>query len=429
MKRKIEEQLLQWKNKKKHKPLIIYGARQTGKTYSIKEFGAKYYKDTIYLNFETNLKIVKDFDEDISPKFLIGRMELFFGKKIKPESTLIIFDEIQACERGLTSLKYFCEDAPEYQVIAAGSLLGVAVHRERYSFPVGKVDMLNMYPMDFEEFLWALGKEMLSEEISKHYFSKEKMDPVIHDILTDLYRNYLVIGGMPGVMNAYLEEEKLMDASSVQADILNAYVADMAKYATPSDTTKIMACFDSIPAQLAKDNKKFQYKVITQGGKASLFGASIDWLLAAGVTTKCERVEQGMVPLEIHKNLSAFKLYMNDIGLLIQKAGVSTYDIISGNENYFIGAITENFVANTLERSGYKLYYWTSGGEAEIDFIIQKDNKAVPIEVKARNHVKSRSLMVYYEKFKPEYCVRLSSKNFGYENNILSIPLYAAHMI
>lgn len=429
MKRKVEEQLLQWKNKKKHKPLIIYGARQTGKTYSIKEFGAKYYKDTIYLNFETNLKIVKDFDEDISPKFLIGRMELFFGKKIKPESTLIIFDEIQACERGLTSLKYFCEDAPEYQVIAAGSLLGVAVHRERYSFPVGKVDMLNMYPMDFEEFLWALGKEMLSEEISKHYFSKEKMDPVIHDILTDLYRNYLVIGGMPGVMNAYLEEEKLMDASSVQADILNAYVADMAKYATPSDTTKIMACFDSIPAQLAKDNKKFQYKVITQGGKASLFGASIDWLLAAGVITKCERVEQGRVPLEIHKNLSAFKLYMNDIGLLIQKAGVSTYDIISGNENYFIGAITENFIANTLERSGYKLYYWTSGGEAEIDFIIQKDNKAVPIEVKARNHVKSRSLMVYYEKFKPEYCIRLSSKNFGYENNILSIPLYAAHMI
>jgi hypothetical protein len=203
----------------------------------------------------------------------------------------------------------------------------------------------------------------------------------------------------------------------------------MAKYATPSDTTKIMACFDSIPAQLGKDNKKFQYKVVSQGGKASLFGMAIDWLIAAGIVTKCEKVEHGIAPMEIYKNLAAFKLYMCDVGLLSQKVGVSPYDIISGNENYFIGALTENFVANTLERNAYKLYYWTSGGEAEIDFIIQIDNIAIPIEVRAREHVKSRSLSVYTQKYTPEYRIRLSSKNFGFENEIKSIPLYAAHCI
>lgn len=429
MKRKIEDKLINWKNKKNKKPLVIYGARQIGKTYSIKDFGAKYFEDTVYLNFETNLKIVTDFDEDISPGFLISRLELFFGKKINPKTTLIIFDEVQACERALTSLKYFCEDAPEYSVIAAGSLLGVAVNREKYSFPVGKVDMLYMFPMDFEEFLWALGKDPLTEEIRKHYQTMERLDSYYHETLLDLYRKYLIIGGMPGVVVSYLEEEKLLDAFEVQTAIFNAYVADMAKYSTPSDTTKIMACFDSIPAQLAKDNKKFQYKVVSQGGRASFFGFSIDWLMAAGIVAKCERVEHGLSPLEIHKNLATFKLYMSDVGLLTKKSGVSPYDIIRGSENHFIGAITENYVANTLERNGHKLYYWTSGGVAEVDFIIQKDSKAIPLEVKAREHVKSRSLSIYTEKYAPEYRIRLSSKNFGYENQTQSIPLYAAFLI
>jgi len=381
------------------------------------------------LNFETNLKITKDFDEDISPEFLINRLELFYGRKINPDTTLIIFDEIQTCARALTSLKYFCEDAPEYHIIAAGSLLGVAVNREKYSFPVGKVDILNMYPMDFEEFLWAFSKDTLAEEIWNHYREMKRMDSFIHDILNDLYRKYLVVGGMPGVVNTYVHGEALIEALEIQTEILKNYVADMAKYATPSDTTKIMACFDSIPAQLGKDNKKFQYKVVSQGGKASLFGMAIDWLIAAGIVTKCEKVEHGIAPMEIYKNLAAFKLYMCDVGLLSQKVGVSPYDIISGNENYFIGALTENFVANTLERNAYKLYYWTSGGEAEIDFIIQIDNIAIPIEVRAREHVKSRSLAVYTQKYNPEYRIRLSSKNFGFENEIKSIPLYAAHCI
>ncbi|HWT75348.1 MAG TPA: ATP-binding protein [Mobilitalea sp.] len=429
MKRNIEEQLLKWKNKSRRKPLIVYGARQIGKTYSVKEFGKKYFEHIIYINFEANQKIVKDFEEDISPSFLIHRMEIFFNQKINSDKTLIFFDEIQACERALASLKYFCEDAPEYFVIAAGSLLGVAMNREKYSFPVGKVDQINMYPMRLDEFIRALGEDLLLEEIVSCFKEKKKIDPVLHDKALQIYREYLIVGGMPEAVVIYTEEKNLLDVGEIQNHILNAYVADMAKYATASDTAKIMASFDSIPAQLAKDNRKFQYKVIAQGGKASLFGASIDWLLAAGIVTKCERVEHGIHPLEIYKNLSAFKLYMSDVGLLTTKAGTTAYDIISGNDYIFIGALTENYIANILEMNRYKLYYWSSGGEAELDFIIEQDGKVVPIEVKAREHTKSRSLSFFHSKYKAEKTIRFSSRNFGWENGIEAIPLYAAWLV
>ncbi|HHV09625.1 MAG TPA: ATP-binding protein [Clostridiales bacterium] len=429
MKRNIEEQLIQWKQKRRRKPLILYGARQIGKTYSIKEFGKKYFENTIYINFEINQKIIKDFDENISPSFLLHRMEVFFGQKIDPNKTLIIFDEIQACERALTSLKYFYEDVPEYHIIAAGSLLGVAMNREKYSFPVGKVDYLNMYPMRLDEFMLALGEELLLEEIRTCYFEKRKMDSVLHDKALQLYREYLIIGGMPEAVAEYSLEKDVLNTAEIQQGILNAYVSDMAKYATPSDTTKIMACFDSIPAQLAKDNRKFQYKVVAQGGKTSLFGASIDWLLAAGIVTKCEKVEHGIHPLGIYKNLSSFKLYMSDVGLLTTKAGTTAYDIISGNDHVFIGALTENYIANILEMNRYKLYYWTSGGEAEVDFIIEQEGKVVPVEVKAREHTKSRSLSVFLSKYPAETSIRFSGRNFGWENGIESIPLYAAWLV
>lgn len=429
MKRNMEEHLIKWKNKTRRKPLIIYGARQTGKTYSIKEFGNKYFDHTLYINFEINQKIIKDFEEDISPAFLIHRMEVFFNQKINPDTTLIFFDEIQACERALTSLKYFCEDAPEYHVIAAGSLLGVAMNRVKYSFPVGKVDQINMYPMSLDEFILALGEDMLLEEIKNCYKEKIKMDSLLHEKALQIYREYLLVGGMPEAVSVYAEEKSIMDTIDIQNNILNAYIADMAKYASTSDTTKIMACFDSIPAQLAKDNRKFQYKVVAQGGKASMFGTSIDWLLAAGIVTKCERVEHGIHPLEIYKNLSAFKIYMSDVGLLTTKAGTTSYDIISGNDHVFIGALTENYIANTLERNRYKLYYWSSGGEAEVDFIIEQEGKVVPIEVKAREHTKSRSLSVFHSKYKAEKTIRFSSRNFGWENAIEAIPLYAAWLV
>jgi len=429
VKRNIEQQLIYWKNKKRRKPLIIHGARQVGKTYIIKAFGEKYFDNILYLNFEIDRKVVKDFEENISPSFLLHRLEIYFKQKIDPERTLIFFDEIQACERALTSLKYFLEDVPQYHVIAAGSLLGVALNREKYSFPVGKVEQLNMYPMTFEEFLRALHEDMLAEEIRSCYTQKKKMDYILHEKAMQLYREYLIVGGMPEAVDVYIEEKSLMEAIEVQHEILDAYVADMAKYATPTETTKIMACFDSIPAQLAKDNKKFQYKVVAQGGKASLFGASIDWLQAAGIVTKCEKVEHGIHPLEIYKNLASFKLYMSDVGLLSAKAGVTSYDIISGNEHIFIGALTENYIANVLEQNGYKLYYWTSGGNAEVDFILEKENRVIPVEVKAREHVKSRSLSVYQNSYKTSDIIRISGKNFGFENNIISLPLYAAWLV
>lgn len=429
MKRNIENQLLQWKDKIRRKPLIIYGARQIGKTYSIKEFGAKYFKNTIYINFETNQKIYHDFEEDISPNFLLHRIEIFFNQKITPEDTLIIFDEVQTCERALTSLKYFCEDAPEYYVIAAGSLLGVATKREKYSFPVGKVDQINMYPMNMEEFFKALKEDMLLEEMKNCFLEKRKMDAALHEKALQIYREYLVVGGMPEAVAVYAEGKHIVDAVEVQNSILSAYIADMAKYATASDTTKIMACFDSIPAQLAKDNKKFQYKVVAKGGRGSYFGEAIDWLLASGIVTKCENVEHGMHPLEIYKNLSSFKLYMSDVGLLTTKAGVTTYDIISGNDNIFIGALTENYIANTLEQNGYKLYYWTSGGIAEVDFLIEQEGKVVPVEVKAREHTKSKSLSVFTCKYGVDKSVRFSARNFGWQNDIQSIPLYAAWLV
>lgn len=429
MERSIKQQLISWKNKKRRKPLIIHGARQVGKTYSVKEFGENYFDNIIYLNFEINQKVIKDFEENIAPSFLLHRLEIYFNQKIDPEHTLIFFDEIQACERALTSLKYFQEEASEYHVIAAGSLLGVAMNRERYSFPVGKVEQLNMYPMTFQEFLLALQEEMLLEEIRICYVERRKLDYILHEKALQLYREYLIVGGMPEAVEVYVKGESLMEVTLIQQEILNAYVADMAKYASPTETAKILACFDSIPTQLAKDNKKFQYKVVAQGGKASLFGASIDWLQAAGIVTKCERVEHGLHPLEMYKNLASFKLYMSDVGLLTTKAGVTAYDIISGNDHIFIGALTENYIANVFEQNEHKLYYWTSGGNAEIDFILEIGGKVIPVEVKAREHVKSRSLSVYKKQYNAADTIRISGKNFGFENGIISLPLYAAWLV
>ncbi|MDZ5724236.1 ATP-binding protein [Acetobacterium sp. K1/6] len=424
MKRKFEDVLISWKNKNSRKPALIYGARQIGKTTSIKYFGEKHFQNTIYINFELNRELAEDFQRNISPGFLIHRFEVYFGEKINKETTLIVFDEIQTCERALTSLKYFCEDAPEYYVIGAGSLLGVAIKREDFSFPVGKVNQIHMYPMDFEEFLWAKNQEMLADEIRVYYEKREPLDPALHKKAMGLYREYLIVGGMPEAVKEYSENNSLLEVAEIQGAIINAYVADMAKYATYSDTTKIMACFDSLPAQLAKDNKKFQYKVVVRGGRASLFGASIDWLLAAGIVLKCERVEQGQHPLAIFKDMASFKLYMGDVGLLSHRAGVNEYDIIKGNDHVFIGALTENYVAAALIQKGYPLYYWTSG-TSEVDFVIEKHSDVLPIEVKARENVKSRSLSVYLKHYHPDYSIRISGKNFGFENDILSIPLYA----
>lgn len=430
MKRSIEQKLMEWKESKDRKPLILNGARQVGKTYILREFGDLYYKNVVYVNLETNVSVASYFDGDISPERLIRYLEVYAGEAIIPESTLIIFDEIQSCERALTALKYFCEETPEYHIAAAGSLLGVAIHRERYSFPVGKVDTITLYPFTFEEFLWACGERMLCEEIRQHYERLEPMPEVLHNKAIDLYRYYLITGGMPAAVNDFVQSKKLIGVSDIQNKILSDYLADMAKYASNSESVKIRACYNSIPAQLAKENKKFQYKVVQKGGSSTVFGASIDWLNFAGVVLKCQRIEQAFEPISVYADLSSFKLYMGDTGLLVMKSGISQQTILSGEPNLFMGAVCENYVAQALTANGHQLYYWTSEHIAELDFVIQRGKEIVGIEVKKAQHVKSKSMFEFIKKYKPTYSIRLSEKNFGKgDNNVKCIPLYAAFCI
>ena len=343
MERKIEEQLLAWKNKTDDRlPLIVNGARQVGKTYILRKFGEEQFKNVVYINLETNLTIASYFNDNIAPERLLRYLEASTGERIIPEETLIIFDEIQSSERALTALKYFCEETPEYHIAAAGSLLGVAINRQHYSFPVGKVETLTLYPLDFEEYLGARSQKLLSEEIRRAYEKMEPLPDALHQKAIELYREYLLIGGMPACINAFLKSGSFLDVPLVQNEILDNYIADMAKYASNTDSVKIRACYNSIPAQLAKDNKKFQYKVVQKGGSAALFGASIEWLNLAGVVLKCQRINQAIEPIAVYTDLSAFKLYMGDVGLLTMKSGLSQQTVLSGEGNTFMGAVTEN---------------------------------------------------------------------------------------
>lgn len=426
MKRKIEERLLAWKDKANNRlPLIVNGARQVGKTYILRKFGTEQFKNVVYINLETNLTVASYFSDNITPERLLRYLEASAGERIIPGETLVILDEIQSCERALTSLKYFCEEMPEYHIVAAGSLLGVAINRQRYSFPVGKVETLTLYPLDFEEFLWARGKEFLCNEIHRAYGVMEPLPEALHQEAIELYREYLLIGGMPACINAFLSSGSFLDVPLVQNEILDNYIADMAKYASNTDSVKIRACYNSIPAQLAKDNKKFQYKVVQKGGSAALFGASIEWLNLAGVVLKCQRISQAYEPIAVYADLSAFKLYMGDVGLLTMKSGISQQTVLFGEGNTFMGAVTENYVAQQLVAKGYDLYYWESGSAAELDFVLQKDDQIIGIEVKKGEHVRSRSLSVFMDRYKTAHSIRLSLKNFGGKEDLKSIPLYA----
>lgn len=430
MNRDIVYDLIKWKNQKNRKPLIIHGARQVGKTYIVKKFAKEYYDNLIYVNFETNEEFSKQISDTIDAKYVIKKLELFYGEKIIPGKTLIFFDEIQANERALTALKYFYEDTPEYHIIAAGSLLGIAINRENYSFPVGKVQMINMYPLSFKEFLIAVGKESLIEEIKKHFDSNERMDKSIHELCLRLYRTYLTVGGMPEVVNTYLEDEKIISAIDIQSEILQSYERDMTKYADNNLSNRIISAFNSIPVQLAKDNEKFQYKVISKGGSSSIFGDAIIWLKNSGIVNQVNKVIP-QLPLEMHKDLTSFKLYMSDVGLFVNKAKYPLYQIDLSTPPTMIsmGPLTEHYVANELRKKGYELYYWESNGKAEVDFLIQKDTDIIPIEVKTSVHVKSRSLDLYMKNYNSKYGIRISEKNFGFENNIKSVPLYAVFCI
>ncbi len=432
MKRKAMQELINWKNKENRKPLLLYGARQVGKTYLVKKFGEENFKDIIYVNFETNNIIGKMFDENITPEYIIKNLEIVFGKKIEKENTLIFFDEIQKNSRALTSLKYFYEDANEYYVIAAGSLLGVHVNKKDFSFPVGKVDFLTIYPMSFEEFLINNGNELLIDEIKKCFENNTAMANVSHDKALELYYEYLTIGGMPEVVKQFINSKSLVTAIDYQKSIIESYKNDITKYCdNANEANKIIAAFNSIPVQLAKDNKKFQYKLIQKGGTSSIFGESINWLINAGIANMCIRTKIG-VPLKMYEELDSFKLYMNDVGLLTNLSEFPLY-LIKNREavnEMMIGMLTENYVASSFKYNGLNLNYWKNDYESEIDFILQsKKGKIIPVEVKSSSHTKSRSLNNYINEYKPEYSIRISTKNFGYENNIKSIPLYAVFCI
>lgn len=382
MQREILKDLIKWKDIKNRKPLIIHGARQVGKTYIIKQFGKEFFDNLIYVNFETNKELSSQIEESIDAKYIINKLELFYGEKIIPGKTLIFFDEIQANERALTSLKYFCEDAPEYHIIAAGSLLGIAINRSDYSFPVGKVQMMNMYPLSFREFLVAIGRENLIEEIEKHFNNNERMDKDIHELCLKLYRTYLVVGGMPEVVQTYLTEQKVIATIDIQSEILSSYERDMTKYADSSLSNRIISAFDSIPVQLAKDNQKFQYKVISKGATSSIFGEAILWLKNSGIVNQIYKAN-AVLPIEMYKDLASFKLYMNDVGLFVNKARYPLYQIDLSEQPVMIsmGPLTEHYVANELRAKGYDSYYWESDGKAELDFMIQKDADILVLKI------------------------------------------------
>jgi len=431
MNRKILNSLVEWKKSDERKPLILNGARQVGKTYILEEFGREYFENVVYLNMEIEGVLRSFIENELSPRKIIQFIESVKRQEIIPEKTLVFFDEIQASERTLTSLKYFCEQMPEYYIVAAGSLLGVAINREKYSFPVGKINEFYLYPLDFEEFLWALGYEKLAEEIKKHYASNEAMPEALHNVALELYQKYFIIGGMPAAVKSFIKTDSFLKAQIIQNDILNEYIADMAKYADTTTSVKIRTCYDSIPAQLAKENSKFQYKVVQRGGTATIFGEAIEWLNMANITLKCQRLEHGFIPINAYMDLINFKLYMGDIGILTLRSEIPLQTILSPIEtdNTFLGAMTENYVAQCFKAKNYRLAYWQSEGKAEVDFVLQIDGKVVPIEVKKGRRNRAKSLGVFMEKYKSEYGIRISKKNFGFENKIKSVPLYAVFCI
>ena len=431
MYRKIMRFLEAWKEDEHRKPLVLQGARQVGKTYSVLEFGRTCYENVAYFNFETNPKMNETFEEDISPDYLIPILSHIAGQTIVKEKTLIVFDEVQLCERALTSLKYFCENAPEYHIIALGSLLGVAVNRARFSFPVGKVDMKTLYPMDMEEFMLALGEETLVKEIKKSFDTDKPLPAALHETAMQLYRQYLVVGGMPECVMQFAQTKDYILVRHTQDTILASYLNDMSKYNNLNEIKKTRLAYDNITVQLSKKNTRFQYKLIKKGGRASEFENAIEWLCLSGIVSQVYKVEQIKKPLENYRDIDAFKIYVSDLGLLCAKKDLTADDVLyeTPEINDFKGGMAENYVNVQLSINGYRTYYWQSERGAEIDFVIQRDGKLIPIEVKSAGNTKAKSLKVYMDTYNPSYAIKLSAKNFGFEDDKKIVPLYATFCI
>ena len=377
------------------------------------------------------------FDEDISPAYLVPLLSHISGQTIVREKTLIVFDEVQVCERALTSLKYFCEEAPEYHVIVAGSLLGVAVNRKEFSFPVGKVNIKTMYPMDMEEFLIAMGQEAMTEKIKECFETDSPMPSASHDSAMQYYRQYLVVGGMPECVMQFAETRDYLLVRNIQATILSNYLNDMSKYNKNSEIKKTRLTYNTVTVQLSRKNTRFQYKLIKKGARAAEFENAIEWLTLSGIVSQVYRVELPHKPLDDNKDIDAFKIYVSDLGLLCAKKELTAQDVLYMAEDsprgeelkYFKGGMAENYINTHLTMNGYTTYYWESERGAEVDFVISRDGVIIPVEVKSADNVQAKSLKIYIDKYKPQYAIKMSAKNFGFTDGKKIVPLYAAFCI
>jgi uncharacterized protein len=425
--RKIIHDLAQWKNNSRRKPLIIQGARQVGKTWVMKEFGKSHFEEVVYINFESSVRLQGIFKDDFEIERIISIFEIESGKKIEASKTLLILDEIQEAEKGLTALKYFYENAPEYFVMAAGSLLGVSLQKNA-TFPVGKVDFLSLYPMSFEEFLLNLKEENLLEAIQHQSW---KVMETFHEKLIQLLRIYYFVGGMPEAVLTYLTTQQFSEVRKVQDSILRGYENDFSKYAPIEIVPKIRMVWDSILGQLSKENRKFIYAQLKKGARAKEFETAINWLQNAGLILKVSHVSKASIPLKTYVNYDVFKLFLHDIGLLNAKASLSEQILLNKNQvlTEFKGALTEQFVAQELVLK-HELFYWTAeNATAELDFVIQQENQIIPIEVKAEENLKAKSLKVFEEKFKTMHAIRCSMSKYREEDWLKNFPLYAVMLI
>lgn len=430
MKRDLYAQLLIWKNKTDRKPLLLQGARQVGKTYLINQFGQNEYSQLITLNFERSPELQSLFTKSLSAKKIIENIELYIGKKIDPTNTLLFFDEIQISEQAISSLKYFYEEAPAYHLVAAGSLLGVSVAKST-SFPVGKVNFMTLYPMSFLEYLQAMDENILAEMLS----SIKKIEPIqeiIHEKLTDHFKKYLYHGGMPEVVLKCRDNLDTFAAREIQNDILESYVRDFSKYAEKSQSVKISEVWNSVPYQLAKENKKFKYSDVRAKGRSSAYESTIEWLRKAGLVYLAKNISLPEIPLAGYADVNKFKLYLFDTGLLSAMLKLSPKILLEDSELFskYNGAFIENFVACELTTSGEKeLFYWSSKSDAEVDFVFQFDDKIYPLEVKSGTNKNMKSLQSYAEKYNPDLIMRVSPRNFIRSGRFINLPLYAVSAI
>ena len=423
------EKLLEWKESKRRKPLIIEGARQVGKTWLMKEFGRQAYADTVYINFDSNSRMAELFASDLNTERLIMGLEIYVGRKIDPENTLLIFDEVQEVPRALSSLKYFYENAPHYHIVCAGSLLGIALH-EGTSFPVGKVDFLKLHPLSFKEFLLAIGKEQFAELLDKQDF---QMITSFKQTYIEALKQYYFVGGMPEAVQSFVDDKDFKEVREIQKRILAAYEQDFSKHAPNDIVPKIRMLWNSISSQLAKENKKFIYGLVREGARAKDYETAIMWLSDCGLVHKVSRVNAAGIPLKAYEDLKAFKLFVVDVGLLGCMAGLRQRTLLDVNNLFveFKGALTVQYVCQqlkTIEDLG--IYYYTNDrGSCEVDFVIDTGELIVPVEVKAEVNLRAKSLKTYQEKFVPEVSVRTSMADFKREDWLINLPLYAIEQI